>query len=100
MPDPVERELEQDIRLVHPDGTRVTVHLPAPASTASAVLVRLSKLGFDFDRKARCDNCSESRPLQEAADGRRYCARCIKANENRPEFQPVERATTSNQRGG
>lgn len=43
-------DLHPAIRLIHPDGTRITLWLPAPMSTAGEAMMALAKLGFDFDR--------------------------------------------------
>ncbi len=34
----------------HPNGTRITLHLPAPAGHAGEVMLALGGLGYDFDR--------------------------------------------------
>ncbi len=38
------------VGFVHPNGTRITLHLPAPAGHAGEVMEALSTLGYDFER--------------------------------------------------
>jgi hypothetical protein len=41
---------ENGIELVHPDGTRVTIHLPAPVSAVAAAMMALAEIGFELVR--------------------------------------------------
>jgi hypothetical protein len=41
---------ENGIELVHSDGTRVTIHLPAAVSTVAAALMAFGELGFELVR--------------------------------------------------
>jgi hypothetical protein len=41
---------ESGIELVHPDGARITIYLPAAVTTVASALMALGELGFELVR--------------------------------------------------